>query len=201
MIGSAVGGLLGGKAAGQKRTAPLRDARSAAGKATLAYDTKATNSLAAGNLAWTTEFVPAAERRMKDAGDVLSARMDWTLSHANRELDIIENDLHRLARSPIQVQLSDAARTRAPIAMIAHRRRRRWENAAHAALKPEARTDACLDVLCAVEGGKAIARALLLEVSRRRACVLSVVDEEAHRAGLASMSVRSDVMENLALLS
>lgn len=196
-IGTAAGGMLGGQAAAHKRTAPLRGARHAAGEATLAYDATVTDALAAGNQAWTTEFVPAAERRMKDAGEDLSERLARTLSHARGELDTIESDFHQLARSSVQARMSDVRSTHAPVALLAHRQRRRWEDAAGAALRPEANTEACLDVLCAVEGGEAAVRALLVEVSDRRAKVLGVVGESARRAELVSMAVRAEVLEGL----
>lgn len=196
-VGSAVGGFFGGKAATHKRAAPLREARSATGTATLAYDATVTKCLAAGNDIWTTEFVPAAEQRMREADTALCERMDWTVSHARMELDIIESDLHRLAKASVQSRLSEVREMRAPLAVLDRRRRRRWEDAAQAALKPEVSTEVRLDVLCAVRAGDAAVRALLLKISGRRAVVLGVAGEQTRRAELVSMAVRSEVQEDL----
>ena len=64
-------------------------------------------------------------------------------------------------------------------------------------MRPEASTEGCLDVLCAVVGGKAAVRALVVDVSDRRAKVLGVVGESARRAELVSMAVRAEVLEGL----
>jgi hypothetical protein len=196
-IGSAVGGLLGGKAAAYKRNAPLREAQHAAGKATLAYDASVTGALADGNRTWETEFVPGADRRMKEAGKDLSERLAWTVSCARKELDIIEGDVQRLAHSSVEGRLSDVRGTSTQVAVLAHRRRRQWEDAGEAALRPEASTEHCLDVLCAVKGGEVAVRALLVEVSGRSESVLGAVGESARRAELVSMTVRAEILQDL----
>lgn len=196
-IGSALGGLFGGKAATHKRMAPLRDARTAAGEATLEYDKVVADGISLGNRTWTETAIPDAEKHMRDAAQTLTASMDWTVSHARRELDTVAADAHRLAQATVQARLSELRGGRQSVAVRAYRRGRQWAQAAELALRPDAPMGPLLDVLCATKGGEQAVRGLLLDVSERRARVMGVAAESARRAERAALAARSEVLRGL----
>ncbi|WP_029433149.1 hypothetical protein [Blastococcus sp. URHD0036] len=195
IVGSALGGLFGSKAAQNMRLAPLHEAQASSLAKLEAYSSKVTEVEEHTNRTWHDEVLPDARRRADAAASSLKKTTETALSAARADLRAATT-LDRGSRR----QLLDAARQRVQQALdeersgLARRRAALWMSAADAAWE----TPDVFDVVLASPEGERVTREWLEDASARQELVLAAAAETTRLIGAAAAFTRAELAAYLA---